>query len=128
MPAGPGHEPNAVESALLRKLYTLAAGKQEITGSPGAPSKLGGSTAGSPYRSIQCAYMQAFRKAGVEYKGTHAFRHGGTRLFYNQTKGLAVAGMLLGNENSATVKVYAKRDKGALNAVALEEWGRTSDA
>jgi hypothetical protein len=45
-----------------------------------------------------------------------------------ETKGLAVAGMLLGNENSATVKVYAKRDKGALNAVALEEWGRTSDA
>jgi hypothetical protein len=41
-------------------------------------------------------------------------RHGGCRAIYNETGDVALAGMILGNEDSDTVKVYARRDKKAL--------------
>jgi integrase len=68
------------------------------------------------YRMIQNRYSQAFRMAGVEFKGrgTHSLRHGGCRHVYNSSKDLALAGMLLGNEDHQTIKTYAKKDKDAL--------------
>jgi len=74
------------------------------------------------YRQIQWRYENAFAKAGVEYRGTHSLRHGGCREVYNQTGDLAVAGMLLGNQDSDTVKVYARRDPSALLRVAESAW------
>lgn len=74
------------------------------------------------YRTIQWRYENAFAKAGVEYRGTHALRHGGCREVYNQTGDLAVAGMLLGNQDSDTVRVYARRDPAALVKVAETAW------
>ena len=74
------------------------------------------------YRQIQWRYQNAFAKAGVEYHGTHALRHGGCREVYNQTGDLAVAGMLLGNQDSDTVRVYARRDPAALLRVAESAW------
>jgi integrase len=74
------------------------------------------------YRQIQWRYENAFAKAGVEYRGTHALRHGGCREVNNQTGDLAVAGMLLGNQDSDTVKVYARRVPSALLKVAESAW------
>jgi integrase len=74
------------------------------------------------YRCIQAIFAQAFKKAGVEYKGTHQMRHGGCRLIYNRTADLAVAGQILGNRDAETIAVYAKRDRSALNDVAQKEW------
>jgi integrase len=74
------------------------------------------------YRQIQWRYGNAFAKAGVEYRGTHALRHGGCREVNNQTGDLAVAELLLGNQDSDTVKVYARRDSSALLKVAESAW------
>ena len=74
------------------------------------------------YRTIQAIYGQAFKLAGVEFKGTHQLRHGGCRLVYNRTGDLAVASQILGNQDAETIKIYAKRDKSALNEVARKEW------
>ena len=74
------------------------------------------------YRAIQAVYGQAFKLAGVEFKGTHQLRHGGCRLVYNRTGDLAVASQILGNQDAETIKIYAKRDKSALNEVARKEW------
>ena len=75
------------------------------------------------YRHIQWRYEQAFRGLGIEYMGTHALRHGGCRDLFNSTGGdLAMAGHLLGNEDSETVKTYAKRDRSALFKVNEARW------
>jgi integrase len=75
------------------------------------------------YRSLQHAYMLAFKRAGIEYGGTHNFRHGGCQLVYDRTGGdQALAGQLLGNEDSETVRVYARRSKTALKEAAQREW------
>ena len=74
------------------------------------------------YRAIQAVYGQAFKLTSVEYKGTHQLRHGGCRLVCNRTADLAVASQILGKQDAETVKVYAKRDKSALNEVARKEW------
>jgi integrase len=75
------------------------------------------------YRSLQHAYETAFKRAGLPYGGTHNFRHGGCQLVYDRTGGdQALAGQLLGNEDSDTVKVYARRSKTALREAAQREW------
>lgn len=80
------------------------------------------------YRQIQARYVEAFAAAGIEYQGTHALRHGGCRDLYNETGGdLATAGHLLGNEDSDTVKTYAKRDRSALFKVNERRWASLRD-
>ena len=75
------------------------------------------------YRSLQHAYTRAFNRCGLEYGGTHNFRHGGCQLIYDRTGGdQALAGQLLGNEDSDTVKIYARRSKTALKEAAQREW------
>jgi len=75
------------------------------------------------YRSLQHAYMLAFKRAGADYGGTHNFRHGGCQLVYDRTGGdQALAGQLLGNEDSETVRIYARRSKTALKEAAQREW------
>lgn len=79
------------------------------------------------YRQIQYAYDTAFQRAGLPYRGTHVMRHGGCRRVYNAVPDPAVAQQLLGNSSLQTTLVYAKRHKGALTAVAREEWKEKSE-
>jgi len=81
------------------------------------------------YRAIQHRYGMAFERAGIPFKGkgTHSLRHGGVRTLYNETKDLALAGQLLGNEDSDTIKVYARRDKDALRNYAKERWATNAE-
>ena len=76
------------------------------------------------FRSIQWRYERAFNEAGLPFTGTHTLRHGGCRAIYNETGDVALAGMILGNEDSDTVKVYARRDKKALQKLAQAHWKR----
>lgn len=76
------------------------------------------------FRSIQWRYERAFKGAGLPFTGTHTLRHGGCRAIYNETGDVALAGMILGNEDSDTVKVYARRDKKALQKLAHVHWKR----
>lgn len=78
------------------------------------------------YPMIQKSYKKAFLAAGIPYTGTHALRHGGCRDIYNETGDLAIAGMMLGNEDAETVKVYAKRDPAALRKLTQAHWERAS--
>ncbi len=79
------------------------------------------------YRSLQHGYAQAFKAAGVPFGGTHNFRHGGVQLLYNQSGGnQALAGQLLGNEDSETIRNYARLSKTALKDAAKSEWLRRS--
>jgi integrase len=80
------------------------------------------------FRCIQHRYERAFVKAGLPFTGTHTLRHGGCRAIYNETGDVALAGMLLGNEDSDTVKVYARRDKKALQKLAQVHWSRVAVA
>ena len=75
------------------------------------------------YRSLQHGYEQAFKIAGIPFGGTHNFRHGGVQLLYNQSGGnQALAGQLLGNEDSETIRNYARLSKTALKDAAKKEW------
>lgn len=75
------------------------------------------------YRQVQDLYERAFKKAGVEFTGTHSLRHGGCRAIYNEAGGdMALAGQILGNEDSNTVRVYARRDRGALKRHVNSHW------
>lgn len=74
------------------------------------------------YRQVQDLYERAFKKAGVVFTGTHSFRHGGCRAVYNETGDIALAGQILGNEDSDTVKVYARRDRSALKQLVGKHW------
>jgi integrase len=74
------------------------------------------------YRTLQSAYDRAFKKAGLQYRGTHVMRHGGCRRVYNQGGDLAVAQQLLGNSDLKSTLVYAKRSATALTEVALKHW------
>jgi integrase len=67
-------------------------------------------------------YDKAFKRAGLDFSGTHIMRHGGTRLVYNQFSDLEVAKQLLGNSDMDSVLTYAVRDTGALNKVARLAW------
>lgn len=93
----------------------------------GAGSKRGlvfGTSALAPftYRQIQDAYDQAFRKAGLPYRGTHVLRHGGVRRVLNQTGDLTLAQQVLGNADIGTTMIYAKREKGAFRKHVEGEW------
>jgi integrase len=75
------------------------------------------------YRQIQKAYDDAFKKAGLSYRGTHVLRHGGCRRVYNATNGdIALAQQLLGNSDLESTLVYAQRDKGALKKHVQKSW------
>lgn len=74
------------------------------------------------YRTIQYAYDQAFKKAGLPYTGTHVMRHGGCRKVYNETGDTAIAQQHLGNSDIQSTMVYAKREASALTKVAQEHW------
>lgn len=75
------------------------------------------------YRQIQFAYNQAFKKAGLSYSGTHIMRHGGARNVFNNSNGdFGVAQQILGNSDSKTVEVYAKRSTTALNKFVELAW------
>jgi integrase len=72
---------------------------------------------------LQHAYERAFKQAYVKFGGTHNFRHGGVQLIYNRSGGdQALAGQLLGNEDSESIKVYARRSKTALKSAVKNEW------
>jgi integrase len=77
------------------------------------------------YRQVQDLYERAFKKAGVEFTGTHSLRHGGCRAVYNETGDIALAGQILGNEDSDTVKVYARRDRSALKRLVGSHWEKS---
>jgi len=79
------------------------------------------------YRSIQFQYDQAFKRAGLPYRGTHIMRHGGCRNLYNEVPDLAVAQQLLGNSSIQTTLVYAKRQASALTKVAEAKWERSGE-
>lgn len=76
------------------------------------------------YRMIQKAYDDAFKRAGLNYSGTHVMRHGGCRTIYNETSDAAIAAQMLGNREMHTVLLYAKRDKSALKKLVREHWER----
>lgn len=57
------------------------------------------------YRAIQARYERAFARAGIPFRGTHALRHGGCRDLYNKTGDVALAGLLLGNQDNDTIRV-----------------------
>lgn len=73
-------------------------------------------------RQIQNAYNRAFELAGLDYTGTHIFRHGGCRLLLNQTGDLCIAQQHLGNSSLETTKVYAKRSQDALSKAVEKQW------
>ncbi len=74
-------------------------------------------------RQVQYAYDTAFEKAGLPYRGTHIMRHGGASWVLNLSNGdLHVAQQLLGNLDIETVKIYAKRNKGALQQTFRATW------
>jgi integrase len=77
------------------------------------------------YRTIQAKYERAFAKVGIPFRGTHALRHGGCRDLYNRTGDVALAGLLLGNQDNDTIRVYAKRDPAALFRFAEAAWGKS---
>jgi len=69
--------------------------------------------------------MKAFTERLLKKFGrVHTLRHGGCRAIYNETGDVALAGMILGNEDSDTVKVCARSDKkgpAEARTCALEE-------
>ncbi len=74
------------------------------------------------YRQIQYAYDQAFKKAGLDMRGTHIMRHGGASLAFNKSNGnLAVAAAQLGNTVSVA-QTYSHLDKAALKNYANQIW------
>lgn len=79
------------------------------------------------YRGIQSRYERAFAKAGLQFRGTHALRHGGCREVYNKTGDVALAGLLLGNQDNESIRIYARRDPASLFRFAEESWTRVSE-
>lgn len=77
-----------------------------------------------PYRTIQHYYDQAFKRAGLPYKGTHVLRHGWTREVYNANPDMDVAKQLLGDKSDEAAKVYAIRRASALTEVAQRQWAQ----
>jgi integrase len=75
-----------------------------------------------PYKTIQCRYDLAFKKAGLPYSGTHVMRHGGCRRVFNEVSDIPIAQQLLGNADLKTTLVYAKRHASALTKVAHDYW------
>lgn len=74
------------------------------------------------YRVIQYAYDCAFKKAGLDYSGTHILRHGGCRRLYRKTKNLETAQQLLGNTNIKNTIVYTETKGEALATAVRREW------
>jgi integrase len=99
--------------AALRKISTARTFGLIFRNSEGGPLT---------YRSIQSRYARAFARAGIEYRGTHALRHGGCREIYNLTGDVALAGLLLGNQDNDSIRVYARRDPAALFKFAEDSW------
>lgn len=99
--------------AALRKIYTARTFGLILRNSEGGPLT---------YCSIQSRYARAFAKAGIVYRGTHALRHGGCREIYNRTGDIALAGLLLGNQDNDSIRVYARRDPAALFKFAEDSW------
>lgn len=79
------------------------------------------------YRGIQPRYERAFAKAGLQFRGTHALRHGGCREVYNKTGDVALAGLLLGNQDNESIRIFARRDPAALFRFAEESWTKVSE-
>lgn len=78
------------------------------------------------YRSLQHAYTFAFKRAGLSYGETHNFRHGGCQDFFNRNGGnFALTGQLSGNEDTDTVRIYARRSKSALREAVARGWSVT---
>lgn len=60
------------------------------------------------YKRIKTAYNTAFKRAGLNYHGTHILRHGGCSRVFNLSGGnIIVAAQLLGNSEQETIKTYA---------------------
>lgn len=77
------------------------------------------------YRQIQHAYDKAFKKAGLEFRGTHIMRHGGASRIYDISRGdLAITGQLLGNKDQKTIQKYAHRNPKALFEISKDEWNQ----
>lgn len=74
------------------------------------------------YRMIQHAYDMAFKKAGLQYTGTHILRHGGCRHLYRKTRSLETAQQLLGNVNIRNTIIYTEVKGEALSEAILKEW------
>lgn len=74
------------------------------------------------YRMIQHAYDKAFKKAGLQYTGTHILRHGGSRHLYRKTRSLETAQQLLGNVNIRNTIIYTEVKGEALSEAILKEW------
>lgn len=74
------------------------------------------------YRQLQNFYNRALKKAGLQYSGTHIMRHGGCSVTYNETNDIDIAAQLLGNKDLRTVRIYAKRDAGALKKFTQSLW------
>ncbi len=75
------------------------------------------------YRQIEGAYNRAFKKAGLNYTGTHVMRHGGARNVFDKSGGdWGITKQLLGNSDMRTVQTYAVRSTTALNEFAKTTW------
>ena len=71
------------------------------------------------------ATMKAFtERLPKKFGRIHTLRHGGWRAIYNETGDVALSGMIFGNEDFDKVKVYARRDKKALQKLAHVHWKR----
>lgn len=72
-----------------------------------------------PYLTIQHAYDLAFKKAGLEHRGTHCLRHSRATALFDQSEGnISLVGELLGDRSLSVVQRYAKRFPRALRQLA----------
>jgi integrase len=75
------------------------------------------------YRYIEGYYNRAFKKANLNFSGTHILRHGGGRRLFDSTNGdWGAVKQLLGNSDMKSVMVYAKRSSKALTDVSKAQW------
>lgn len=75
------------------------------------------------YRQIENAYNRAFKRAGLNFSGTHVMRHGGARNVFDKSNGdWGLTKQILGNADMRSVQVYAVRATTALNKFVKSEW------
>ena len=74
------------------------------------------------YKVLQNIYDRAFKKAGLNYRGTHVVRHGGTREILNMTGDLTLSQQHLGNSSISATMVYAQRDRSAFDEFTKSLW------
>ncbi len=80
------------------------------------------------YRMIQYAYDCAFKRQGLNFRGTHILRHGGCRDHYRKNENLEIAQQLLGNTNIKNTIIYTENKSEALAKSIRREWRKKKSA